>query len=261
MQLIARKFLALLAAALVFTATAQAQTKEYTPSVGQEGKDVIWVPTPEALVQKMLDMAKLTSSDVHYDLGSGDGRTVIAAAKRGNRAIGIEYNPDMVELSKRNAQKEGAAIAARAEFIRGDIFETDFSTATVLTLYLLPSLNLKLRPTILNMKPGTRVVSHAFTMGDWTADQTEQVEGRTAYLWIVPAKVDGNWRIQGGGELALKQTFQKIEGSVGGSAISNATLRGDAISFSAAGREYSGRVNGNRIDGTIKGAGAWSAAR
>ena len=261
MQLIARKFLVLFAAALVFTATAHAQTKEYTPSVGQEGKDVIWVPTPEALVQKMLDMAKLSPSDVHYDLGSGDGRTVIAAAKRGNRAIGIEYNPDMVELSKRNAQKEGAAIASRTEFIRGDIFETDFSKATVLTLYLLPSLNLKLRPTILNMKPGTRVVSHAFTMGDWTADQTEQVEGRTAYLWIVPAKVDGNWRMEGGGDLALKQTFQKIEGSVGGSTISNATLRGDAISFSAGGREYSGRVNGNRIDGTIKGAGAWSASR
>jgi len=259
MQLIAKKFLVLLAAALVFTATAQAQTKEYTPSVGQEGKDVIWVPTPEALVQKMLDMAKLTPKDIHYDLGSGDGRTVIAAAKRGTKAIGVEYNPDMVELSKRNAQKEG--VTKLSEFIRGDIFETDFSKATVLTLYLLPSLNLKLRPTILNMKPGTRVVSHAFTMGDWTADQTEQVEGRTAYLWIVPAKVDGNWRMEGGGELALKQTFQKIEGSVGGSAISNATLRGDAISFSAGGREYSGRVNGNRIDGTIKGAGAWSATR
>jgi SAM-dependent methyltransferase len=261
MQLIAKKFSVLLAAAaLVFTATAQAQTKEYTPSVGQEGKDVIWVPTPEALVQKMLDMAKLTPNDVHYDLGSGDGRTVIAAAKRGNRAIGIEYNPDMVELSKRNAQKEGAAIASRTEFIRGDIFETDFSKATVLTLYLLPSLNLKLRPTILNMKPGTRVVSHAFTMGDWTADQTEQVEGRTAYLWIVPAKVDGNWRTDSG-ELALKQTFQKIEGSMGGKAISNATLRGDAISFSADGREYSGQVNGDRIEGTVKGAGKWSATR
>jgi len=261
MQLIVRKFLVLLAAAaFVFTATAQAQTKEYTPSVGQEGKDVIWVPTPNELITKMLDMAKLTPSDVHFDLGSGDGRTVIAAAKRGTKAVGVEYNPDMVELSKRNAQKEGATIAARTEFIRGDIFETDFSKATVLTLYLLPSLNLKLRPTILNMKPGTRVVSHAFTMGDWTADQTEQVEGRTAYLWIVPAKVDGNWRTEGG-ELALKQTFQKIEGSMGGKAISNATLRGNAISFSADGREYSGQVNGDRIEGTVKGAGKWSATR
>ena len=247
------------AAAMAFAATAQAQKQEYTPSVGQEGKDVIWVPTPNELITKMLDMAKLTPSDVHYDLGSGDGRTVIAAAKRGTKAIGVEYNPDMVELSKRNAQKEG--VAARAEFIRGDIFETDFSKANVLTLYLLPSLNLKLRPTILNMKPGTRVVSHAFTMGDWQADQTETVEGRTAYLWIVPAKVNGNWRADGG-ELALKQTFQKIEGTFGGKAIANATLRGDMISFSVDGHDYGGHVSGERIEGTVKAAGKeakWSA--
>ena len=170
---------------LAFSATAQAQNKEYTPSVGQEGKDVIWVPTPNELIQKMLDMAKLTPSDIHFDLGSGDGRTVIAAAKRGTKAVGIEYNPDMVELSKRAAQKEGATIASRTEFIRGDIFETDFSKATVLTLYLLPSLNLKLRPTILNMKPGTRVVSHAFSMGTWEPDETREIGGRTIYLWRI----------------------------------------------------------------------------
>jgi SAM-dependent methyltransferase len=249
---------------LAFSATAQAQNKEYTPSVGQEGKDVIWVPTPNELIQKMLDMAKLTPSDIHFDLGSGDGRTVIAAAKRGTKAVGIEYNPDMVELSKRAAQKEGATIASRTEFIRGDIFETDFSKATVLTLYLLPSLNLKLRPTILNMKPGTRVVSHAFTMGDWQADQTDTADGRTAYLWIVPAKVDGNWRIDGGGDLALKQTFQKFEGTAGGNAIANGTLRGDVISFSAGGRDYSGRVSGDRMEGSVKssaGDGKWSATR
>ena len=264
MQLIWKRFpFALaLAGALALSATAQAQ-KEYTPSVGQEGKDVIWVPTPEALVQKMLDMAKLAPSDVHYDLGSGDGRTVIAAAKRGTKAIGVEYNPDMVELSKRAAQKEGTAIAARTEFIRGDIFQTDFSNANVLTLYLLPSLNLKLRPTILNMKPGTRVVSHAFTMGEWEADQTETVEGRTAYLWIVPAKVDGNWRIEGAGDLTLKQTFQKIDGTTGGKPITSASLRGDTIAFAADGREYSGRVNGDRIEGSVKGStsGKWSATR
>ncbi len=251
------------AAALALSVTTQAQDKGYTPSVGQEGKDVIWVPTPESLVQKMLEMAKLTPADVHFDLGSGDGRTVIAAARRGTKAVGIEYNPDMVELSKRNAQKEGATVAARAEFIRGDIFETDFSKANVLTLYLLPSLNLKLRPTILNMKPGTRVVSHAFTMDNWQADQTETVEGRTAYLWIVPAKVEGSWRIEGGGNLALKQMFQKLEGTVGGRAITNATLRGDAIAFSVDGRDYSGRVSGERIEGSVKGSmsGAWSALR
>jgi SAM-dependent methyltransferase len=266
MQSLWRRFsiaLTLLVAVTV-TAQAQAQNKEYTPSVGQEGKDVIWVPTPNELIQKMLDMAKLTPSDIHYDLGSGDGRTVIAAAKRGTKAVGIEYNPDMVELSKRAAQKEGAAIASRTEFIRGDIFETDFSKATVLTLYLLPSLNLKLRPTILNMKPGTRVVSHAFTMGDWQADQTDTADGRTAYLWIVPAKVDGNWRIDGGGDLTLKQTFQKFEGAAAGNAISNGTLRGDAISFTAGGRDYSGRVNGDRIEGSVKssaGDAKWSATR
>jgi len=237
--------------------------KEYQPRTGQEGKDVIWVPTPEALVQRMLDMAKLTPKDIHYDLGSGDGRTVIAAARRGVKAIGVEFNPDMVALSKRLAQKEGAAIAARTEFIRGDIFQTDFSKANVLTLYLLPSLNLKLRPTILNMQSGTRVVSHAFTMGEWDADQTEVAEGRTAYLWIVPAKVEGNWRIEGAGDLALKQTFQKIEGTLAGKPITNSSLRGDAIAFSVDGREYSGRVAGNRMEGTVKGSssGPWRATR
>jgi hypothetical protein len=265
MHVIWKRFSVALAftAAVALSVTAQAQNKEYTPSVGQEGKDVIWVPTPEALVQKMLDMAKLTPKDVHYDLGSGDGRTVIAAAKRGVKAIGIEYNPDMVELSKRAAQKEGASVAARTEFIRGDIFETDFSNADVLTLYLLPSLNVKLRPTILNMKPGTRVVSHAFTMAEWEADQTETVEGRTAYLWIVPAKVDGNWRVEGAGDLTLKQTFQKLDGTMGGKPLTNASLRGDAVTFTADGREYSGRVAGARMEGSVKGStsGKWSATR
>ncbi len=262
MRLIFRHFSLLLCAIAAFAfTTANAQQygdKEYKPSVGQEGKDVIWVPTPNELIAKMLDMAKLTASDIHFDLGSGDGRTVIAAAKRGATATGVEFNPDMVELSKRNAQKEG--VAAKATFIRGDIFETDFSKATVITLYLLPNLNMRLRPIILNMKPGTRVVSHAFTMGDWQADQTESADGRTAYLWIVPAKVDGNWRMDGS-ELALKQTFQKIEGTAGGKAIANGSLHGSAIAFSVDGREYSGQVNGDRIDGTIKGAGKWSATR
>ena len=259
-----RYFLTLVVlAAAVLHAPAQAQNKDYTPSVGQEGKDVIWVPTPNELIQKMLDMAKLTPADVHFDLGSGDGRTVIAAAKRGTKAVGIEYNADMVELSNRAAQKESAAVAARTEFIRGDIFETDFSKATVLTLYLLPSLNLKLRPTILNMQPGTRVVSHAFTMGEWEADQTDNANGRTAYLWIVPAKVEGNWRIDGGGDIALKQTFQKLEGTAGGKAITTASLRGDAIAFSVDGREYSGKVSGERMEGSVTGSmsGKWSAAR
>ena len=267
-----RLFAALLAAALALPAAAQnaAKDKEYTPSVGQEGKDVIWVPTPEALVERMLDMAKLTPQDIHYDLGSGDGRTVIAAAKRGAQAFGIEYNPDMVTLSERAAAKAG--VSGKAKFAQGDIFQTDFSQATVITLYLLPSLNLKLRPTILKMNPGTRVVSHAFSMDDWQPDQTDNVEGRTAYLWIVPAPVEGTWRwsVSGSGqkeyELMLRQQFQQVEGlakldngRMG--QLRNVKLQGDQISFSiheisglsgTVRRDYTGRVSGNTIQGTFK---------
>lgn len=264
MNLICKRFIAavLIAAGVIGNAFAQQYgDKEYQPSVGQEGRDVIWVPTPNELIARMLDMAKLTPQDIHFDLGSGDGRTVIAAAKRGANATGVEFNPDMVALSNRSAKREG--VSDKAKFIHGDIFKTDFSNATVITLYLLPSLNLKLRPTILNMKPGTRVVSHAFTMAEWEADQTDSVEGRTAYLWIVPAKVDGTWRLEGGGEVTFKQTFQKLEGTSGGRAITGSSLRGDAIAFTVDGREYSGRVSGDRMEGTVKGsmAGKWSAVR
>ena len=145
---------------------AQAQpAKDYEPSVGQEGKDVVWVPTPQALVDKMLDMAKVTPKDYVIDLGSGDGRTVITAAKRGSKALGIEYNPDMVELSKRNAAKEG--VSDKANFVKADLFESDFSQAQVITMFLLPSINIKLRPKILDLKPGTRIVSNSFDMEDW----------------------------------------------------------------------------------------------
>jgi hypothetical protein len=267
----------LLASALALPGFATAQDKDYTPSVGQEGKDVIWVPTPEALVEKMLDMAKLTPKDIHYDLGSGDGRTVIAAAKRGAQAVGVEYNPDMVALSERAAAKEG--VSAKAKFINGDIFQTDFSHATVVTLYLLPSLNVKLRPTILKMKPGTRVVSHAFTMDEWQPDQTENVEGRTAYLWIVPAPVDGTWRWNGSGngpkeyEVALRQQFQKVDGAARLDGrlgqLRDVNLRGDQISFTVldadgARRDFSGRVSGNAMQGVVKhpgGEAKWSATR
>lgn len=281
---VARFFTALLAtAALALPGAVTAQNKEYTPSVGQEGKDVIWVPTPQALVERMLDMAKLTPKDIHYDLGSGDGRTVITAAKRGAQAVGVEFNPDMVALSEREAAKE--SVSGRAKFINGDIFKTDFSHATVLTLYLLPSLNLKLRPTILRMKPGTRVVSHAFSMDDWQPDQTDNVEGRTAYLWIVPAPVEGTWRwsaADGGQkeyELVLRQQFQQVEGLVKLDSgkmgqLRNVKLLGDQIRFSIneiAGasntiqRDYTGRVSGNTIQGTYKvGNGSeskWMATR
>jgi hypothetical protein len=243
------------AAALTGAAQAQTATTEFKPQVGQAGKDVIWVPTPKSLVEKMLKMAEVKPTDVLFDLGSGDGITVITAAKMyGMRATGIEYNPDMVELSKRNAQREG--VADKAEFIRGDIFATDFSKATVLTMYLLPYLNLKLRPTILNMKPGTRVVSHAFTMDDWAPDQTDSTEGRTAYLWIVPAKVEGKWTI-GNGSVELKQKFQDIEGTYTTSdgmtyRLTQTNLRGDQISFNAGSASYTGRVSGPVMQGNMR---------
>jgi hypothetical protein len=271
-----------LAAAASFAmpgAFAQTATKEFKPTIGQEGKDVIWVPTPQALVERMLEMAKTTPKDYVIDLGSGDGRTVITAAKKyGVRALGIEYNPDMVELSKRNAEKEG--VADRAQFVNGDIFQTDFSKATVLTLYLLPNLNLKLRPTILAMKPGTRVVSHAFSMGEWQPDDIQKVEGRTAYFWIVPAKVQGTWRWGGAHpyELMLQQHFQEVEGLVRANnkmaQFRNARLQGDHISFSViefsgmgnVQHDFTGRVNGEVMEGVVKRSDAggeekWTAKR
>jgi hypothetical protein len=248
--------LSLAVALLPGLAAAQAKpAEEFTPQVGQAGKDVIWVPTPKSLVEKMLKMAEVKPTDVVYDLGSGDGITVITAAKQfGVRATGIEYNPDMVELSKRNAQKEG--VADKAQFIRGDIFATDFSKATVLTMYLLPYLNIKLRPTILNMKPGTRVVSHAFTMDDWAPDQTDSTEGRTAYMWIVPAKIEGNWKFDKG-TLELKQKFQDFDGVFRNGdgmswRVTSTNLRGDQISFTIGSATYTGRVSGPVMQGTMR---------
>ena len=247
---------------------AQAQpAKEYKPEVGQEGKDVVWVPTPQALVDKMLDLAKVTPNDYVIDLGSGDGRTVITAAKRGAKAHGIEYNPDMVELSKRNAAKEG--VSDKATFAKADLFESDFSQAQVITMFLLTSINAKLRPKILDLKPGTRIVSNTFDMGEWKPDETAKVSGCeswcTAHLWIVPAKVGGTWKLPQG-ELSLKQTFQMISGTLkNGNVITpiSGKLNGDEISFTAGGTQYTGRVNGNTIDGTVKGEtnGKWTATR
>ncbi len=276
-----------LVAALAFSipaaALAQAQPKgEFQPQVGQAGKDVIWVPTPEALVERMLTMAQTTPNDFVVDLGAGDGRIAIAAAKRfGAKSMGIEYNPDMVTLSKKNAAKEG--VGEKAEFVRGDIFETDFSKATVVTMYLLPTLNAKLRPKILDMKPGTRVTSHQFDMEDWEPDELDVFDGRRAYLWIVPAKVQGAWRLKypaGDGAaqrevaLTLEQRYQNVKGSVRlgeiNAGIREPALRGDVIRFAfvdSAGvrREFTGKVSGNTMEGTVRtdgGAeGRWSATR
>lgn len=257
-----RSSLLVLLAALSALAFAQAPAPApgaapaYEPSVGQEGKDVVWVPTPQVVVDKMLDKAKVTSSDFVMDLGSGDGRTVITAAKRGARAMGIEYNPSMVELSKRNAAKAG--VSDRATFVKADLFETDFSKATVVTMFLLPEINEKLRPKILGLKPGTRVVSNTFQMGDWKADDTVTLTSQegcdtswcTVLLWIVPARVAGSYKTPQG-DLTLKQDFQMLSGTLrteGKTVPVQGKVRGEEISFKAGGREYHGKLNGKQLE-------------
>ena len=242
--------------------------RDYKPQVGQSGKDVVWVPTPDEIVQRMLRMAKVTPQDTVYDLGAGDGKIAIAAGKMGATAVGIEYNPDMAKLAQCYVQAEN--LTGKTRIIQGDVFKEDFSKASVVTMYLLPELNLRLRPTILNMKPGTRVTSHQFTMGDWEPDETAEVDYRTAYLWIVPAKVEGEWtlREQGPGNtqyaVNLSQKYQKITGDVAaGSAkqpLVGATVRGEDIRFAfnddkGVTRTLTGTVRGNELTGTLKGAG------
>jgi len=253
MNVVARLLLASLF--ISFTASAQ-KASTYEPQSGQEGKDVVWVPTPQILVEKMLDMAKVKPGEIVMDLGSGDGRTVITAAKRGARAYGIEYNPDMVELSKRNAAKEG--VSANATFVKADLFETDFSNANVITMFLLPDINLKLRPKILDLKPGTRIVSNSFTMGDWAADEKNTISAEqgcntswcTALLWIVPAKVAGTHKLALG-DLVLKQEFQVLSGTLttGGKTFAiEGKVRGDEVSFKAGGKDYRGRMRNNTLE-------------
>jgi precorrin-6B methylase 2 len=259
-----------LTVAVVLIATvASAQQKPFTPEVGQAGKDVVWVPTPEEMVQKMMEMAAVTPQDFVVDLGSGDGRNVIAAAKRGAQALGVEYNPDMVALSKRLAAEAG--VPDKAQFVQGDMYQAEFSKATVLALFLLPSNLLQLRPKFADLRPGTRIVSNTFSIQDWTPEKTETVGGDcsswcTAMLYIVPAKVEGNWRLPQG-ELSLKQTFQTVAGTLtvaGKSTEVTGKLRGTQITWSAAGQEYSGVVRGNQIEGTTRAGSAstnWTATR
>jgi SAM-dependent methyltransferase len=219
----------------------QAEGTPYTPEVGQPGKDVVWVPTPDEVVEKMLDMAQVTRRDRVVDLGSGDGKIAIAAARRGARAKGVEFNPDMVALSKRNAQAAGVNV----DFVQGDIFKTDFSDADVLTLYLLPELNERLRPTILRMKPGTRVVSHQFAMGDWEPDEEATLGSHRALFWRVPARVAGTWSVQIADEggprtikVRLRQRYQKVEGEAAWDGattpVEAGVLAGPQLRFTAA---------------------------
>jgi hypothetical protein len=259
-----------LSAAIAFNAFAQ-PAPAFEPKVGQRGKDVVWVPTNQKLVDRMLDMAKVTSADFVMDLGSGDGRTVITAAKRGANAKGIEYNPDMIELSRKNAEQAG--VSAKASFEKADLFETDFSKASVITMFLLPSINLKLRPKLLDLKPGTRVVSNSFDLGEWTADETASINGEdcvshcTAYFWVVPAKVEGEWQTPQG-KLTLEQKYQLVSGRLtNGNVITPVTdgkLKGNEIAFTAGGTRYTGKVDGSTITGKANTAGKeadWSAKK
>jgi SAM-dependent methyltransferase len=278
---IPRGILPALAAALLVTASAAyAQQKDFKPHVGQQGKDVVWVPTPDEVVERMLNMAQTKPEDYVIDLGAGDGKIAIAAAKKfGARSLGVEYNPDMVAHAQRNARAAG--VLGKTQIVQGDIFVTDFTQATVLTLYLLPSLNMKLRPQILAMRPGTRVVAHAFNMEDWEPDETSDVDGRRVYLWIVPASVAGRWAVEfsgaGGSEklsLNVDQKFQKIEGvAYLGSTLAglrDPRLSGFRIGFAyvdnhGVRRDFTGRVTGSTMEGSFRtdsGAeGRWTATK
>jgi precorrin-6B methylase 2 len=253
---------------LVFAMTVAevaAQAGTFEPTSGQPGKDVVWVPTPPELVEKMLEMAQVTPQDIVIDLGSGDGRNVIAAAKRGARAIGVEYNPDMVALSRRKAQEAG--VADRATFIEGDMYEADISNATVLALFLLTSNLDKLAPKFLALKPGTRIVNNTFKVTNWEADASETIDGTcdtwcTAHLNIVAARVAGTWRL-GSEDLVLTQEFQKVSGTLGARSITG-RLHGEQITLKTSDSEYTGNVTGDRIQGTATVDGkaqSWTATR
>jgi SAM-dependent methyltransferase len=235
--------------------------KSYKPSTGQPGKDVVWVPTNDPLVVRMLQMAQVTKDDLVYDLGAGDGKIAIAAAKQfGARAVGVEYNPDMAQLAQCMVRAEG--VGDKVKVVQGDIFETDFSAADVVTLYLLPELNLRLRPTILKMKPGTRVVSHSFLMDDWRPDESSVSTDGAAYLWIVPADMAGKWTFKqqpgkDSFDVSLVQTFQKLSGTAGKGTddITNAEVRGNQVEMMFSDGDVhtrlKGELKGNRIEAQV----------
>ena len=237
--------------------------------MGQEGKDVVWIPSPDAMVDKMLDMARVSEQDFVIDLGSGDGRNVIAAARRGARALGVEYNADLVELSRRSAISLG--VADKARFVQGDMFEADISKASVLVLFLIPDNLTRLAPKFLRLTPGTRIVSNTYEIGGgWEPDEIDRLEACAswcvAHLYIVPAKVAGTWRV-GDGELVLEQAFQNVSGTYDANGISlpleNGVLRGEQIRFTINGVEYSGRVTGESMEGIASGrtTRSWKATR
>ena len=272
-----RALSSLAAAALLLSLPALAQkgaapAASYEPQSGQAGKDVIWVPTPDELVTRMLQLGGVGKNDYVIDLGAGDGKIVIAAAKQfGARGHGIEYNPDMVAHATRRAKEAG--VSDRARFEKADIFESDFSKADVITMYLLPTLNLKLRPTLMKLKPGTRLVTHAFGMGTWQPDEHSRAGGATAYLWLVPANVGGHWRLSYPRDgqtvnvqmTVARQVFQFPEGTVhlgaAETSLRDARVAGERVRWAFTDtdgvvRQFSGRVDGARIEGTVTGGGA-----
>jgi precorrin-6B methylase 2 len=246
--------------ALASPALAQPATGQYEPKVGQQGKDVVWVPTPAEMVEKMLDLAGVTPKDTVIDLGSGDGRNVIAAAKRGARALGVEYNPDLVEYSRRSAEKQG--VGDKAKFVQGDMYEADISEATVLALFLLPSNLERLMPKFLALPPGTRIVANTFGLSGWTAEATTSlpdgcVSWCEAMLYIVPARVEGSWSL-GTDTLELQQDVQKLSGTLKSGEqsvpLENGAIKGEVVTFATAGKTYEGRVKGDMFEGVVKDA-------
>jgi hypothetical protein len=252
-----------LAACLLFSASSSAQApvtqKPYEPTVGQEGKDAVWVPTSAPMVEKMLDHAKVTPQDFVMDLGSGDGRTIIAAARRGAKGLGVEFNPDLVEYSKRQAAAQ--SVSDKAMFVQGDMYAADISKATVLALFLLPSNLEKLAPKFLALPPGTRIVANTFWVNDWMPDDTVVLkEGCenwcTSHLFIIPARVEGKWQLPNA-VLTLTQKYQMVEGTYtptsGAPAAVKGRLRGDQLALIVDQAEYAATVSGNRMEGGATG--------
>ena len=259
--LLATLIVTMVAADAFAQASPAAQQKPFEPEVGQGGKDVVWVPTPQALVEKMLDLAQVRPDDLVMDLGSGDGRNIIAAAKRGARAIGVEYNPKMVALSNHLAEQAG--VAGKATFIEGDMFTADISAATVMALFLLPDNLERLRDTFMKLRPGTRMVLNTFGIPEWDADARETIAGDcvswcTALLYHVPAQIAGTWASTVG-TLHLSQSYQMVMGArahQGGTSTVSGRLRGTSLTLDVGGQTLTGTVTGDRIDGQ-----GWSATR
>ncbi len=260
------------AAALLAQDRQEKPQEPFVPRSGQPGKDVVWVPSPPEMVNKMLEVAKVTPADYVIDLGSGDGRNIIAAAKLGARGHGVEFNPDMVALSKKLAQEAG--VADKAQFIEGDMYAADISKATVMALFLLPVNLNKLAPKFLELTPGSRIVGNTFGIDGWEPDfRTSLPQGSECeswcdvLLWIVPAKVHGEWTLSNG-RLNLTQEYQTVQGTLtlNGTAntVAKGRMNGEDISFVAGGQTYTGKVKGSRIEGTVttaSGPVAWAAMR